>query len=199
MSPNTATTLVSTESEPNQVDCQEPIDQPTNMAEQNESVNKQNANELKLTLNLNHSIRDQLIRSLNQLAALLQYKKPIPEDAKQRICKKIDDSMRLLVDLSPVDSTPSTEALGVFEEMVFNQLIVQLTRAERSGIINHLVDIRDAVQFDNLVKDEVKGALVIENRRIINQLLDLPCREQNEKSDENVSNDEPSSKKQQGW
>lgn len=142
------------------------------MANHQKSLNKRKIDQM--VLNLSHSSRHELISSLTNLSALLQSNKVIPEKVKARISEKIDDSMCLLVELSPFEPIRSTKDSEPFEEMVFNQLIVELTRAERSAIVDHLIDIRDAVQVGGLFSDEIKRDLVAESKRIINQLLELP-------------------------
>ena len=178
--------------------------QPANMTNQQED--KQNVDQLKLVLNLNlnYSTRNRLINSLNELSIILQCDEPIPEDAKQRTCRKIDDSMRLLVYLLPFGSSQSIDDTGVFEERISGQLTVKLPRAERSRIVSHLIDIKDAVLYDDKISRAAKESLVTENRRIIDQLLSLPCkvesnaiakRELAEKI-EDENSDEPQLKKQ---
>ena len=109
--------------------------QPANMTNQQED--KQNVDQLKLVLNLNlnYSTRNRLINSLNELSIILQCDEAIPEDAKQRTCRKIDDSMRLLVYLLPFGSSQSIDDTGVFEERISGQLTVKLPRAEKSRIV----------------------------------------------------------------
>ena len=127
-------------------------------------------------LNLSYSKRHPLINSLSELTSILQCNTTIPDDAKQRTCQKIDQSMRLLVELSPFQPTASTDGDdldALFEEKIFGQLTAKLSRAERSKAMNHLVDLRDAVLFDRLVSDKTKHNLMAENKRIINFLLDL--------------------------
>lgn len=131
---------------------------------------------------MNFLKRDQLILTLNQLSAILQFDKPIPEEAKQRTCKKIVDTIASLVVLSTSAPTLSinTDQLAsydVFEETVFGQLIFELSKADMSQMINQLIAIRDALKSDKAIPNE-KRALAVENRRIIGLLLDLPCKEQ---------------------
>ena len=150
------------------------------MANQQESEGKQNADQPELVLNLNHFRRDQLITSLIQLDTILQFNKAIPINFnyKQVVSKKIDDSIRLLLELTPVRPTQSTSEIGIFERIINGQLMLGLTRADRSNVINHLIAVKDSVLFDGLANAEIKLSLAIENRRFIDQLLDLPCREQ---------------------
>lgn len=159
---------------------------------QNKQPNKQPiAGQLKSVLNLNYSTRNQLITSLNELSAILQCNKRIPDDAKQRTRKKIDDTMRLLVDLSPFEQIRMTDEPGLFEELVSDELTVKLSRADRSRVMNHLIDIKDAVLADELITGETRRSLVTENRRIIDQLLDL-------RSGDEQNHCEPSTKRQRG-
>ena len=161
-------------------------------------------NQLELVLNMTHSTRGQLITNLYQLSTILQCNTAIPDDAKQRTCQKIDQSVLSLMALSPFEPTASTngdDPTILFEEKIFGQLTAKLSRAERSKAINHLVDLRDALLFDRLVTNETKHDLVAENKRIIDILLDLPDRDQVIKSDEektNENNDKPLTNKQNG-
>ena len=164
MSPNTAITTVAIRSEPVHT---EQTDQTSNM--ENQQDDQRNADRLILS----HSTRGQLITSMNQLSAILLANKPIPMDAKDRICKKIDESIRLLVELSPFKRTQATDASGVFEDSVSGQTIVELSKADRSEAIDHLVAVREAVQFDCFVGAETKRGLATENKRIVNQLMSL--------------------------
>lgn len=151
---------------------------------------KQNADQLELPLNLTYSKRNLLITNLNDLSAILKCKKAIPEDAKQRICKKIDESIRILVELSSFKSSHFTNASGVFEEMVRDRLIVDLPKAESLRVVGHLMTVRDAVQFDRSTTGETKQCLVDESKQIVDQLMNLACREQSDESDDEEKNDE---------
>ena len=122
---------------------------------------------------LSHSTRGQLITSLNQLSTILLSSKPMPKTAKDRICKKIDESILLLAELSPFKRTHSTDASHVYEDSVSGQLIVELSKSERLKIAGHLMAVRESVQFDCLVSAEIKRSLATENKRIVNQLINL--------------------------
>ena len=193
MNPNTDTTQVLIRSEPVDAECQA-IHQPTNgqrtgqpMNMTNQQEDKRNADQPELLLSLSHSTRNQLITSLNDLTIILECNTPIPEDAKQRLRKKIDASVRLLMNLMPFKSsepTPSTDDSATFEEIIFGRSNVQLSTAERLRLISHLITVGDAVQFDSLISNEAKHNLVTTNRQAIDQLLDLRCKEQNDRSDE---------------
>ena len=151
-------------------------------------------------MNITYSIRSHLITSLNDLSTIRQYRTAIPEDAKQRICQKIDQSILSLVDLSPFESTASTDSddSAMFEATILGQLTAKLSRAQRSKTVTHLIDLRDALLFDHLVTDETKHDLVKESKRIINLLLDLSDKEQNGKSNKEKNDDGPPAKKQKG-
>ena len=97
---------------------------------------------------LSHNGRDKLIGNLNRFSSILLANKSIPMDAKYRICKKIDESIRLLVELSSFKRSQSTNASGVFEDSLYGQLAVELSKAETLRVAGHLMAVRDAVQFD---------------------------------------------------
>ena len=200
MSPDTTITFVPFRSQPTE---RQATEHPANMVNQQKSGDQPNAKQLELALNLNHSARDELIISLNQLSTILQSNKPIPADAKQRARKKIYDSIRLLVDLSPFELAQSTDESNEFEETIADQLAFKMTRADRSTIMNHLTDLKDAVQFGRLIC-ETKRNLITENKRIIHQLIDLPAREQSDQTcagsaeDSGDNSVEPPSKQQMG-
>ena len=181
MSPNTALTLILTKSEQDKA-----YSQPAIMDKQQE--NERDADRPESILNLSCSKRDELITILAQLSTILQCNTAMPEDAKQRTCKKIENSIRLLVELLPFKSTRSTEISGTFEERIAGRLIVGLPKAERLCMIGHLIAIREAVLY-GLITVETKRGLISENKRIIDQLLDLSAKEQNcpaeEEKDEN--------------
>lgn len=59
-----------------------------------------------------------------------------------------------------------------------DRLTVELPRAERSRIITHLMNVRDVALSDRPIIGATKRSLESENKRIINQLLDLPCKVQ---------------------
>lgn len=154
--------------------------------QQQQSTDKRNADQLvEPVLNLSHSTRGQLITCLDMLSAVLQCNKPIPDDAKQRICQKIDESIRLLIELSPFKSVPSGEPSNVFEEMISGQLTVALSVAERMSAVGHLISARGAVQFGVLTaNDQTKRCLLAENRKIVVQLMDLQYQEKGPEPDE---------------
>ena len=164
-------------------------DQSTPTSNQQKSEESEDQRNADLLLSLNCSTRDQLITSLNQLSVVLQSNKQVPENEKQKICKKIDAAMQLLIDLSPFGPPQSVNHFGPFEEMVFGKLLVELSRTERSKIINHLIAVRDTVLFDDLIAHDVKPSLFTTNKRIINQLLDLPVKDQTDESDEDDGNE----------
>lgn len=192
MSANTTTHPIPSRSEP--VEAERPAtDQPNNMTNQQESKDKQNADQP--VLNLNYSTRDQLIDSLNRLSAVLEYNKPIPENAKERICKKIDDSIRLLVELSPFEPAKSADLSSVFEEIVSERLTVRLSSAKRLSAVGHLIAVRRAVQFYDSVDDETKRGLIADSKKIVLQLMELPHKRQSDWPDEDESDEQPKKKK----
>ena len=154
---------------------------------ENPQENQQNAGKLELVFNLSHSARNQLIISLSDLSIILQSSKPITENAKQRIRKMIGESVHLLMDLSPFK--PSLSTSGLFERMLSGRLMLELSAEKRLRVTSHLIAAGDAVQFDGLVTDETKRNLAAENRRIIVQLLDLLCREQSGRADDENNNE----------
>lgn len=137
---------------------------------------------------------------INQLTTILHCNKPIPSDAKQRICKRINESIRWLEDAcSPFESMPSAQATDVFEEMISGQLFVELSRVERLSLIGHLIAVRSAVQFDVSTTDEIKRGLATENKRILHHLLDLPCKSgRSDEEDKSENNSEPPLNKEKG-
>ena len=161
-------------------------------------------------LKMSYSIRDRLITDLNQMSTILQCNEPIPGDAKQRTCKKIEQSILLLVSLSPFEATQLNEESDEFEERISEQLIAELSREDRSKILNHLIGIKDALLFGHKISRAAKDSLVTENRRIIiEQLLGLPCKVESnmisgagsavvKSEDKNENSGEPSAKKQRG-
>ena len=174
MSPNTTRPSVVTSSQPVEEERQPTIDQPTNMADQEEPGDQQN-DQPEMLWNLNHSTKNRLITSLDDLFAILQCGQPIPDDAKRRTRKKIDELICLLMDLSPLEPATSELPHVDFEERVSRRLMAKLTGAERSKHINHLVAINDVVRFDRLIADKTRRNLLTENRSFAHQLLDLQC------------------------
>lgn len=150
-----------------------------NQLENNDSAEQPN-------LFLNCSTRIQLISSLVHLSDTLQSSKPIE---KERTCKEINDSILLLVNLTSFNPTQPSASDGL-----------KLSRTERSNLINHLVDFRDAVLSDQKATD--KASVISENKKLVNQLMKLPRQETNDLAggarsvDENT--DEPRSKRQRG-
>lgn len=199
MDPNTVIASVPIKREPGEADEQQASQEatePTNMANEENEPNQ-------LKLNLNHSTRKQLFTVLNDLSAILQYNQPIPADAKQRTSKKIDDLILVLVNLSPSGPSRSSDNSNMFEERIADQLTADLSRAERSRIVSHLIDLKDAILSSDLFTVETKRCLIDENKQMVVRLLDLPVRIQSDgdlPSDEDTdeSNDEPVSKRQRG-
>lgn len=177
MGPKTAITPVLIPNEPIQAEHQQATDKPV--------IDNQQVDQFSI-LYLSHSTRDQLITNFNQLSTILQCDTPIPEDAKLRIRKKIDNSVRLLMDLSPFEYISSTDPQTVFEEILSIRLTVRLSTAARLKVIGHLIAIRDAVKFDHLIGGETKSSLIAKNREIIDQLLDLTYIAQGDQSDEDA-------------
>ena len=137
----------------------------TSMADNEESRSaKQHSAEQLNSLFLSCSTRTQLTTSLVSLSDILQSSQPIPEDAKSRTCKEIDDSILLLVNLPPFMRTQPADSSGQ---------ALKLPRSERSNLINHLVDVKDAVQYDQKATDEAKSSLIAENERIVFELVKL--------------------------
>ena len=152
---------------------------------ENQQEHQRDVRQTDLVLNMTCSTRNQLITGLNDLSAILKCNKPIPEDAKERIRKKIDNLERLLTGLLPFGPIKSSsDAPVVFEEMVPVQLIVALSKAERLNVVGHLMAVREAVSFDSLTTCETKRDLVTEAKRIIHRLIDLPSLPDQEQSNE---------------
>ena len=169
-------------------------------SENNQQEPQANRSAGQLSLSLNRSTRNQLATSLIGLSDILQFNKPI---AKQVTCKEIEDSILRLVNLSPFEPTQSADDSGGLDQAL------KLLRSERSNVINHLVDIKDAVLFGQKVIDEAKRNLITENERMVVRLMklsreepsDLACgaksaEDANEETNENTG--EPSSKRQRG-
>ena len=154
-----------------------------------------------MLLNLNRSTRNQLIISLIGLSDTLQCNKPT---AKQVTCNEIEDSILLLVNLSPFEPTANSadDSDGLDQAL-------KLLRTERSRMMDHLIDIKDALRSGQKVTDEAKRSLVTENERMVVQLMklsreepsdlvcgDKPAEDASEDTNENTG--EPSSKRQRG-
>ena len=140
------------------------------MLNQQEPEDDRNVDQLKL--NLIYSARDQLLTNLIQLSAILQCNKSLPPDETQRTREKIKESVLLLMELS------FEVTLSADDSSWFDQLTFELPRAKRSRIVTHLIDIKDAALSDGLITGETKRSLLTENRRLIDELLDLPCKVQ---------------------
>ena len=183
------------ESEPTkELPAEQASDQTTTMANQQESNVNRGGEQLKLI----YSVRDQLITGLVQLSTILQCNRPLPADEKQRTREKTKESVLLLMDLSPLEMPPPAG-----DSRWVNQLTFELPGAERTRIVTHLMDIMDAVLSDRPISEETKSSLITENKRIIDQLLSLPCKVQDDgiadaKSNEENETGEPPSKKQRG-
>ena len=168
---------------------QQATNRPTNMANREKPVNSRSADQPKLVLN--YSTRSQLITTLNDLSTILECNEPIPKDAEERTCKKIEESIGLLVKLSLPKSTPFADHSVPFEERISARLTVELPVTEQLKMVAHLMDNRIAVQFDgtpSALTVEAKRSLISKNKQIIVQLL-------NETADDNS---EPRSKRQRG-
>ena len=154
---------------------QQTVEQPANMANQQAPENNRSVSQLKLFLN--YSTRDHLIGNLNDLSTILKCNEPIPEDAKRRTCKKIEESVGLLVKLSPFEPTPPADDSSLFEERISARLTLELSVTEQLRMVAHLVDNRIAVLTYDKVTDEAKRSLITENKRMIVQLMELPREE----------------------
>ena len=170
-----------------------------------ESIGQPNAGQFESVLNLNYCTRDKLMFNLNRLTIFLECEEAIPDDAKERICKTIDESILLLAKLSSFGPAKSAEPSNVFEDSVSGQLIVELSRAERSRVVDHLMIAREAVAFDGSIKTENKRSLVTENKRIICQLVGLQNSEKSDSTgisgsagDTSENNAKPALKKKKG-
>lgn len=175
---------------------QQATNMPANMANQQELEDNQIGDKPKL--NLVYSNRDRLVANLTQLSAILQCNQSFSADEKQQTHQKFKESILLLMDLSS-EVTPSAD-----DSNWLDQLTYELPRAERSRISIHLIEINAALS-DRLITDETKRSLVNENKRIIVQMLDLPCKVQGDMiggagsaEEENKNIGEPLSKKQKG-
>ena len=189
MDSNAAITPVRIKSEPIEAEGQQETDQTMNTANQRES--QRNTGQTELVLSMSHSARDQLITSLNQLSTILLSSKPIPEDAKQRTRKQINDAILMLVKLSPFKSISTTDNLGV-KKTISDQLFVEMSRADSTQFMKHLVAVRDTMEFDHLVAGEIKLDLITENKKIVTRLLNLPTKELSSVSEDKNENDDKS-------
>lgn len=162
-------------------------------------ANQQDADPIgeQLKLKLVYLARDQLFTGLNQLSAVLQCNRPLSADDEQIIHKQMEKCILLLVSLSS-KSTQCPDGSSLFDKLTF-----ELTGAERSKIVTYLMNIKEVLLCDKLIADETKRGLIAENKRIIDQLLDLPCEVQDEiagaaGSVEEEDTGEPPSKKRKG-
>ena len=170
-------------------------DEPTSMADQLEdSRSVQQAN-----LFLNYTTRDQLISCLNLVSTMLESNKSIPEDAKSRMCKKIEESIGLLAKLLPFESTPSADDSATFEEQIAAELTVKLPSEVQPRLINHLLINRNTVLLYDKATDQAKRSLISQNKGIVVQLMNMwrknPTNLDGD-GDENII--EPPSKRQRG-
>lgn len=192
-------------------ECQAVVDRSTSMDNQlvrnTDHLTNQQANHLTDQLDsvLSHSTRTKLFATLSDLFPIIQCGQAIPDDAKQRTREKIDESIRLLLELSPFKATQSADS-AVLEERISGQILVRLSSEKQLNMIGHLMASQKIVLFgDQIITDEIKLSLAAENKRILHQLLDLPCREQSDlvgarsvQDREKEHSDEPLTKKQKG-
>ena len=162
----------------------------------------QNAGQPELVLDMSHFQRDQLITSLIKFDTVLQLNKPtLTVQNKRTMSRQIVESISFLLELTPIALAQSTNRSVVLEGILNGHLIIGLAREERSRVVNHLIALKDAVMSDQLASAELKIRLAIENRKIINQLLNLPCREGSglfcEPRPAQNSSNKPSAKKQE--
>ena len=151
----------------------------------------------RMKLILNYSIRDQLISCLNLMSTMLESNKSIPEDAKSRVCKKIEESIGLLAKLLPFESTPSADDSATFEEQIAAELTIELPSDEQTEMIKHLALNRNALLFYDQTTDEAKRSLISENERMVIQLMKLSHKKPSDlEEDESII--EPPSKRQRG-
>ena len=168
--------------------------QSTSMA--NQSEDSRSAEQTKLFLS--YSTRDQLTGCLNLVSTILESNKPIPEDAKSRTCKKIKESISLLTELLPFESTLSANDSSTFEEQLAAELTIKLFSEVQPRLINHLLANRNIVLLYDKATDEAKRSLISQNERIILQLVKLSHKKRsNLEEDENII--ESPSKRQRGW
>ena len=184
--------------------------QPTTMANQSTSITEQSEDSRsaqQMNLCLNYRTRNGLINCLVELSTILESNRPIPEDAKDRTCKKIKESIGLLAELLPFESTPSVDDSATFEEQIAVQLTLELPSEEQVGLIKHLLENRNAVLFYDKTTNQTRSSLIAENKRMIVQLMRVPSEEPSERIDgvgsaEGANGDEntgePISKRQRG-
>ena len=126
-------------------------------------------------LKMRFSSRERLIRCLNLLSAVLQSRQTVPEEAKKRINKLVDDSVQLLMDLSSSDPAPLVNDSRLFEELLSDQMIIEISKTERRILVLQLVENKDA--FDGAMTEKDREKLASANRKITNELLNKPIKE----------------------
>ena len=167
------------------------------MANQQESDANQTGDQLKLKMS--NSAKKQLFTCLTQITSILKCNRSPPADEKQRTCEKIKECIQSLVDLSPLEVIPPARGSNWFDPLIF-----ELPKSERTRIVSHLIDIKDAALSDRLITDETKSSLIAENKRAIVQLVDLECEVQDDaiagarSAAEEENTEEPHSKRQRG-
>lgn len=156
-----------------------------------------------MLLYLNYSIRDQLITCLNEQSAIMQVassSNPIPQDTKDRMREKIGKLVIALFNLPKCKPTPSPQDSRAFEERALENLTIEISPIDQANLMQHLMANQNTIlfdQFDQRVADQsVADLMVAENRRIVQQFLDLsygPAADQaNERRTTSPDNSEPS-------
>lgn len=135
---------------------------------------------------LNHLQRGELMTGMTQLSTILQYSRPIPD--KNATIRWIDNQINWLFGLAPFKSHQYASDAIVFEKLLSGQLSIGLTEADRSRVMNHLIAVRNAVIFERLTTCD-KRKLAIENKLVIDRLLNLPVREQSHMFSPELAND----------
>ena len=159
---------------------EQPNDKSTNMSDQPTGMANQldDASSVEQTnLFLSYSTRDQLIGCLNLVSIIMESKEPIPEDAKSRTCKKIEESIGLLTKLLPFKPTASVDQSATFEERIAANRTFELLFEDQTLLINHLLTNRNAVLFSDKIVDESRSTLIATNNRMIVQLIGVPHEE----------------------
>ena len=152
----------------NTVDTPETTKPPTNMANQ-QIVNQKKPNE---SLKLSNSTRNRLAASLDRLNTVLKSGKPISDAAKQSLGRSIDQLIQALVELPPVDSPANIiNDSVVVDRIMAGRITFTMPKAERSAMIIHLVNVKDAVIFNDSV---TLNSLIAENKKIFDGFLELP-------------------------
>lgn len=180
MNPNKFAKPVVIKIEPEQPDLAERQERQHVVSQRSTNMeNQQNGNQPNIDqpeLILSHSMRDRLFNTLTRLSTILQCNKPIPKDAKERIGQKINEAVLLLMNLSPSFKPPESAAHSdVFEETISDWLTIDISRPERTKIIDQLISIKDAL--GSSITDEIRSSLIAGNGRIIVQLLNMQCKE----------------------